>query len=110
MRVRDVATEEPVDLFSEDRAALALEIVMMDLNFARRGENWPDGSEYELWSLADGGEGAAGGDPNLADRAAALRVLSEIAGGWLVFDRRAGDTVLVPMDEWRGIYRAWSSF
>lgn len=97
--VEDAACEATYDLALDRDAAHQLSERMSDLSEECYCAGWLMGLEFELWSFVLSGPDEWGmGKVDDAD-IAALKRLSEKAGGWIVFRMDLG-RAFVPMTEW----------
>ncbi len=88
-------------------AAFALASFMSDLSEAATCAGWMDGLEYALWNALVGGPRSYGWIELTDDQLDRLRTLSNAAGGWVVFDDEE-EEALVPLDEWKQRFAAWT--
>lgn len=63
---------------------------------------WMKGLEWALWEIAQGGERGYGGGALTERQTALLKLLSEEAGGWWVWDNEGGPRFL-GMEEWQAM-------
>lgn len=64
---------------------------------------WLDGLEYSLWSFVQEGPRNWGQREVTQNDIDELKLLSEICGGWIVWDDKYKET-FVHMNTWRGLY------
>ena len=67
--------------------------------------NWMDGLEYVLWSAIVEGPRTYGFLEITDEHIAKLKALSDVCGGWIIFDDAEGES-FVPLDKWLGIYES----
>ena len=82
----------------------AIEAIMRDLSEDCYYAGWESGIEKDLWNKCRDDRPSGYGQcsaAEIADRLAALRALSEMAGGWLVYDDDERGPVPIGLAEWR---------
>ncbi len=65
---------------------------------------WMMDTEYTLWQAVQRGAISWGRGAVTETDSAALKALSEEAGGWFVFE---DELTFVPLAEWNALYAAW---
>jgi len=69
---------------------------------------WLVDLEYKLWQVLVDGRGEFGFAAVSEEEIEELRVLSELCGGWIVWDKDRGGRRFVPLDQWLAIFAAWT--
>ena len=101
--VEDAACEATYDLALDRVAAHALAERMSAISEDCYCAGWMMGLEFALWSFVLNGPEGYGQGRVSEDDVAALKSLSEKAGGWIVFRMDRG-MMFVPMAEWLSTY------
>ena len=70
---------------------------------------WLVDLEYELWQILVDGQGKFGFGAVSEAEIEELRLLSDLCGGWIVWDEERGGQTFVPFDQWLKIFAARTS-
>ncbi|MDX2111702.1 MAG: hypothetical protein SFY80_15830 [Verrucomicrobiota bacterium] len=84
-------------------SAQALTDYMSELSEAAYFAGWMQGLEFALWRAVTEGPRRYGHLDITADHISKLRALSDVCGGWIVFDDETEET-LIGLGEWRKLY------
>ena len=87
-------------------AQLELAKYMSDLSEESYCAGWMQGLEYALWQVLVDGRSAYGRVTFTSVHADRLRRLSELCGGWIVFDDVTEET-FVPLSDWEARFSEW---
>lgn len=88
-----------LDQYEATAVAEALGVVMSEISEECYCAGWLSGLEYILWRFVVNGPGSFGQGEVDAAAVARLKHLSEVCGGWMVWDEVAWRR-FVPMSEW----------
>lgn len=88
-------------------ATALLARVMSDISERCYCAGWMRDTEYVLWHLAQQGGGDYGMWDVSAAEAAHLTALSDLAGGWVVWDDPKTHEEWIALDEWEPRFQAW---
>lgn len=98
---RAKAWAESLKLAKDECAASMLCSRMSELSEEYYCASWLNGCEFTLWGFVVDGPGAWGLGEFQKSEADELRILSETAGGWIVWDDAVCGNLFVAADEWR---------
>ncbi|MBF0502245.1 MAG: hypothetical protein HQM09_19040 [Candidatus Riflebacteria bacterium] len=84
-------------------AAQALTDYMSELSETAYCAGWMDGLEFALWQVVTEGPRQYGCLVITQKQVSELRMLSDICGGWIVFDDRTEET-FISLDAWQRLY------